>query len=194
MSQPLVRADNPYSIFRLPEALTCWPAVSVMAASFLVAALVFALGGALARVWMGFTVLLALVAIVVGLAGISGAGACLSDLARKRPYRGLVGYFIAGLLCLPKLLGGGLVLLAALALRRPQPRALGFSIIGVIAFYAVAKALELADAPVFALTQQLISGHSAKHLVAALAGWPVVRALQSLARGAPAGHAARTIR
>ena len=47
MSQPLVRADNPYSIFRLPEALTCWPAVSVMAASFLVAALVFALGGAL---------------------------------------------------------------------------------------------------------------------------------------------------
>ena len=39
MSQPLVRADNPYSIFRLPEALTCWPAVSVMAASFLVAAL-----------------------------------------------------------------------------------------------------------------------------------------------------------
>ena len=117
MSQPLVRADNPYSIFRLPEALTCWPAVSVMAASFLVAALVFALGGALARVWMGFTVLLALVAIVVGLAGISGAGACLSDLARKRPYRGLVGYFIAGLLCLPKLLGAGLLMmLAALAL------------------------------------------------------------------------------
>ena len=117
MSQPLVRADNPYSIFRLPEALTCWPAVSVMAASFLVAALVFALGGALASVWMGFTVLLALVAIVVGLAGISGAGACLSDLARKRPYRGLVGYFIAGLLCLPKLLGAGLLMmLAALAL------------------------------------------------------------------------------
>lgn len=113
MSQPLVRADNPYSIFRLPEALTCWPAVSVMAASFLVAALVFALGGALARVWMGFTVLLALVAIVVGLAGISGAGACLSDLARKRPYRGLVGYFIAGLLCLPKLLGAGLLMMLA---------------------------------------------------------------------------------
>ena len=63
MSQPLVRADNPYSIFRLPEALTCWPAVSVMAASFLVAALVFALGGALASVWMGFTVLLALVVL-----------------------------------------------------------------------------------------------------------------------------------
>lgn len=41
----------------------------------------------------------------------------MSDLARKRPYRGLVGYFIAGLLCLPKLLGAGLLMmLAALAL------------------------------------------------------------------------------
>ena len=99
MSQPLVRADNPYSIFRLPEALTCWPAVSVMAASFPVAALVFALGGALARVWMGFTVLLALVAIVVGWpASAALAPACQTWRA---PYRGLVGYFIAGLLCLP---------------------------------------------------------------------------------------------
>jgi len=74
--------------------------------------------------------------------------------------------------------GGGLVLLAALAARRRVSGALGFSIAAVIAFYAAAKALELADAPVFALTHGLISGHSAKHLVAALAAWPVVRALQ----------------
>lgn len=110
MNQPLVRSDSPYSIFRLPEALTCWPAMAVMAASFLVAALVFAVGGAMARVWVGFTLLFALVAIVVGLAGISGAGACLTDLARKRPYRGLVGYFMAGLACLPKLMGAGLLM------------------------------------------------------------------------------------
>ncbi len=90
--------------------------------------------------------------------------------------------------------GGGLLLLAALALRRPQPGALGFSIAGVIALYAVAKALELADAPVFALTQQLVSGHSAKHLVAALAAWPVVRALQCRAQQAPGAPEARTIR
>ena len=100
------RTDNPYSIYRLPEALTCWPAMAVMAAAFLVAALVFALGGVMARVWFGFTLLFAIVAVVVGMAGVSGAGACLSDLARGRPYRGLVGYFMAGLLCLPKLLGG----------------------------------------------------------------------------------------
>ena len=123
------------------------------------------------------------------------AGVALAALvAVAAPATALVAWLGGNMTPWAVLQGGGLVLLAALALRRPQPRALGFSIIGVIAFYAVAKALELADAPVFALTQQLISGHSAKHLVAALAAWPVVRALQSLARGAPAGHAARTIR
>jgi hypothetical protein len=74
--------------------------------------------------------------------------------------------------------GGGLVLLAVLAMRRPLPDALGFSVLAVIAFYAVAKALELADAPLFDWTGGVLSGHSAKHLVAALAAWPVVRALQ----------------
>ena len=80
--------------------------------------------------------------------------------------------------------GGGLALLAGLAMRRPQPQALGFSILGVMGFYLAAKVLELNDAPIFALTQQLISGHSAKHLVAALAAWPVVAALRRM-------HAAR---
>ena len=123
------------------------------------------------------------------------AGVALAALvAVAAPATALVAWLGGNMTPWAVLQGGGLVLLAALALRRPQPRALGFSIIGVIAFYAVAKALELADAPVFALTQQLISGHSAKHLVAALAGWPVVRALQSLAQGAPAGAPARTIR
>ena len=123
------------------------------------------------------------------------AGVALAALvAVAAPATALVAWLGGNMTPWAVLQGGGLVLLAALALRRPQPRALGFSIIGVIAFYALAKALELADAPVFALTQQLISGHSAKHLVAALAGWPVVRALQSLAQGAPAGAPARTIR
>ncbi|RLJ38004.1 zinc ribbon domain-containing protein [Acidovorax sp. 106] len=110
LSPSPLRTDNPYSIYRLPEALTCWPAMTVMAAAFLVAALVFALGGFMARMWLGFMPLFALAAVVVGMAGVSGAGACLSDLARRRPYRGLVGYFMAGLLCLPKLLGAGLVM------------------------------------------------------------------------------------
>jgi hypothetical protein len=82
--------------------------------------------------------------------------------------------------------GGGLALLLALAACRGKAGALGFPIMAVVALYAVAKALELADAPVFALTGGVISGHSAKHVVAALAGWPVVRGLfqQSVKKGA----------
>jgi hypothetical protein len=75
--------------------------------------------------------------------------------------------------------GGCLLLLAALALRRPLMGALGFSIGAVIIFYVLAKALESSDAWVFALTNGLFSGHSGKHIMAALAGWPVVRALQA---------------
>jgi hypothetical protein len=100
--------------------------------------------------------------------------------------------------------GGGLLLLALLAACRTGPRpappasgkaqALGFSIAGVIALYAVAKALELADAPVFALTQHSLSGHSAKHLVAALAAWPVLRALRRAAREPSTLRAGGTMR
>lgn len=110
------RVDHPYSLLRLPEALTCWPALAVLAASFLVAALVFALGGLMGRLWLGFMLLFSLVAVVVCLAGISGAGTCLSDLAHRRPYRSLTSYFLAGLLCLPKLLGAVLLMTGAVVL------------------------------------------------------------------------------
>ena len=103
--------DNPYSIFRLPEALTCWQAVAVMGASYFGAALLAALGGMLSQVSVIFSVLLGLAALLVVLAGTSGAGVCLTDLARARPYRGVFSYFVAGLLSLPKLLGAGLLML-----------------------------------------------------------------------------------
>jgi hypothetical protein len=44
----------------------------------------------------------------------------------------------------------------------------------VITFYAIAKVLEIADELVFNWTQQIISGHSLKHIVASLTAWPVV--------------------
>ena len=47
----------------------------------------------------------------------------------------------------------------------------------VIAIYALAKACELADSQIYAFSQQLISGHSLKHLIAACAAAPVVWAL-----------------
>lgn len=116
MKTPLWNADGQYSIFRLPEALTCWPALGVMAASFLAAALVFALGGFMARLGWVFPLVMSIVAFVIALAGTSGAGICLTDLARQRPYRSPTRYLVAGLACLPKLLGAGLLMvLAALA-------------------------------------------------------------------------------
>lgn len=47
----------------------------------------------------------------------------------------------------------------------------------VLALYALAKVLEVADHQVFELTQQLVSGHSLKHLTASLAAWPICVAM-----------------
>lgn len=73
---------------------------------------------------------------------------------------------------------GGMAFMAWAALRRPLPTALGVSLGALIAWYALAKALEMGDAAVFNATADLISGHSLKHLVAALAAWPVIRAMR----------------
>ena len=78
--------------------------------------------------------------------------------------------------------GGGLVLLLALAICPERPASMRIPLWSVLGFYAVAKILELADGPVLALTHGLISGHSAKHLVAALALWPVASSLQRFSR------------
>ena len=82
---------------------------------------------------------------------------------------------------------GGLVLLLALATQSPRADALGFSLLAIVFAYVAAKALELADAPVFAWTGGWVSGHSLKHIVAALAVWPVVHALAHRSR-ASASH------
>ncbi|WCM92827.1 hypothetical protein M5C99_21195 [Acidovorax sp. NCPPB 2350] len=82
--------------------------------------------------------------------------------------------------------GGGMLLLLALAAdaarerragRAPLPGRLGFSLAAVIGWYALAKVLEAADAAVFAATAHLVSGHSLKHVAAALAAWPLLSAL-----------------
>ena len=43
--------------------------------------------------------------------------------------------------------------------------------------YALAKVCEYFDAEVFALTDELVSGHTLKHLLAALAAWTIVQSL-----------------
>lgn len=83
---------------------------------------------------------------------------------------------------------GGLVLLAALALSRARAGALGFSLGAVIVIYALAKALEVSDHAVFELTRGGVSGHSLKHVVAALAVAPVLQALRRAKSVMPTGQ------
>ena len=80
--------------------------------------------------------------------------------------------------------GAGLVLLLVLSVRQPRSGGLAVRWWLIILVYAVAKLCELADHVIFETTAQLISGHSLKHLVAAFAAWPVIRALQQLGQNA----------
>lgn len=79
---------------------------------------------------------------------------------------------------------GGMGLMAWAALRKPLPGSLGVSLSALIALYALAKLFEMGDAAIFQATGELVSGHSLKHLFAALAAWPVVRAMRQNAHTA----------
>ncbi len=67
-----------------------------------------------------------------------------------------------------------MLLVLALALRKPMAGAWGMPLVAIIGVYALAKVLEMEDHAVYALTQGVISGHSLKHLVAACAAIPVL--------------------
>lgn len=60
-----------------------------------------------------------------------------------------------------------LLLVVAVTARRTDPLAWWW----LIAWYAAAKAAEFLDAPILSLTQGLVSGHTMKHLLAALAAF-----------------------
>jgi hypothetical protein len=83
---------------------------------------------------------------------------------------------------------GGMALVLMLALTKPLPEvsgsggALGLRLGWVIFFYALAKLFELSDHAVYEATHHIVSGHSVKHLTAALAGLPVLHALQTVGR------------
>jgi hypothetical protein len=77
---------------------------------------------------------------------------------------------------------GGMALIVPLAFIQPMKNALGVRLGWVIFFYALAKLFEIADHAVFDATHHLISGHSLKHLTAALAAWPVLHALKAIER------------
>lgn len=68
-----------------------------------------------------------------------------------------------------------LVLLLALVFPKRYTRTSDFAV--VVGFYALAKALESLDKPIFALGH-IVSGHTLKHLAAAAAGYWILRMLE----------------
>jgi hypothetical protein len=73
--------------------------------------------------------------------------------------------------------GGGLLALLALAFRRPTQNSVSIQLGWLVGWYVIAKLLELNDQPIFDWTGQVVSGHTLKHLAAALATWPLVKAV-----------------
>jgi hypothetical protein len=83
---------------------------------------------------------------------------------------------------------GGMLLVLCMALLRPVHRALGLKLGWVIFFYALAKLFEMGDAAIYEASGQWISGHSLKHLAAALAAWPALQTLRTAERHASLRH------
>lgn len=73
---------------------------------------------------------------------------------------------------------GGVVLIVWCATRTPAVGGIGIRIGALIGWYLLAKALEQGDAAVFQVTDGLVSGHSLKHVAAALAAVPVLAAVR----------------
>lgn len=75
--------------------------------------------------------------------------------------------------------GGGMLLLVVLSTRKPLDKAWRLPLWSMIACYALAKAFELGDHAIFDFTQGLVSGHTLKHLVAAMTAWPLIAVMQN---------------
>ena len=80
---------------------------------------------------------------------------------------------------------GGMALIAWAAWQPRLNDALGVSFNVLIGLYAVAKLCELNDETIFHLSGEWISGHTLKHLAAALAAWPVIVTLMRQNAQAP---------
>lgn len=78
--------------------------------------------------------------------------------------------------------GGGMLLVLAMAMRPKLANGWGLPLLAVIGWYALAKLLELGDHQVFAATHGGVSGHSLKHVAAAMAAWPVLGVMHNVAQ------------
>ncbi|OGA74836.1 MAG: hypothetical protein A3G81_16605 [Betaproteobacteria bacterium RIFCSPLOWO2_12_FULL_65_14] len=72
---------------------------------------------------------------------------------------------------------GGIAAIVAIALLFPSRYTRANDLFGAVAIYALAKLAEVLDAQIYALGE-IVSGHTLKHLIAALALWWLVRMLK----------------
>ncbi len=72
--------------------------------------------------------------------------------------------------------GGGMCLVAGLALRPVLWGRLPVSLLALVGWYGLAKLLEAGDHAVWQASGGIVAGHSLKHLAAAWAAWPVLSA------------------
>lgn len=86
--------------------------------------------------------------------------------------------------------GGGMLLLGVLAVwqwRKPVAAPhIQWPLAAVVAWYVLAKLLELGDATIWAASAQMVAGHGLKHIAAAMALVPLLQTVQRLRN---AGHA-----
>jgi hypothetical protein len=76
--------------------------------------------------------------------------------------------------------GGGLLLVVCVAVFGAAAKpGLEVRWAWVLLAYVVAKLLEVGDQQVFHASGELLSGHTLKHVAAALAAWPVIAALSA---------------
>jgi hypothetical protein len=133
--------------------------------------------------------------MAVAFAGLVGFAVCERVSARAgwpAAWFTLVGGLLGAAVChktgntLPWALVqfGGMVLVMILSLARPTSGAIGLRLGWVIFFYTLAKLFELSDHAIYEATHHLISGHTLKHLTAALAALPALNVLQAMGRQA----------
>lgn len=69
---------------------------------------------------------------------------------------------------------GGMVLVLILAFCKPVEAAWNLPLLAVVGWYTLAKFLELGDGIVYWASGELVSGHTLKHLAAAMAALPIL--------------------
>ncbi len=120
---------------------------------------------------------------IISLAAGSRLGAAVSSRATPvllllAPLAAIAAYTLQNVLPWAIVQFGGMALIVWLSCLPRSKQIPSMHLGALIALYALAKLFEAQDAPIFELTQGVISGHSLKHLAASLAAVPVILALR----------------